>query len=47
MRESLLCASGGQILIAIVITVNGRVGAIYHIGSSIANRAASGMDGAW
>jgi len=47
MWESLFCALGGQILIAIVITLNGRAGAIYHIGFPIVNRAAFGVYGAW
>jgi len=47
MWESLICALGGQILIAIVITLNGRAGAIYHIGFPIVNRAAFGVYGAW
>ncbi|KAI9738590.1 MAG: hypothetical protein M1834_008094 [Cirrosporium novae-zelandiae] len=45
--ESLLCSFGGQILIAIVITANGRPGALYHVGFPILNRAAFGIFGAW
>ncbi|KAF7879756.1 uncharacterized protein EAF02_007926 [Botrytis sinoallii] len=40
MWESVLCAFGGQCLIAIVIVFNGRSGAVYHI-------AAFGVFGAW
>lgn len=31
MWESIGCAFGGQVLIAIVITLNGRAGAKYHM----------------
>ncbi|KAI9641194.1 hypothetical protein NHQ30_009994 [Ciborinia camelliae] len=47
MWESVLCAFGGQCLIAIVIVFNGRSGAVYHIGYPILNRAAFGVFGAW
>jgi NCS1 family nucleobase:cation symporter-1 len=47
MWESLACSFGGQILIAIVITLNGRAGAVYHVGYPILNRAAFGIYGAW
>ncbi|QSZ37658.1 hypothetical protein DSL72_008757 [Monilinia vaccinii-corymbosi] len=47
MWESVLCAFGGQCLIAIVIVFNGRSGAVYHIGFPILNRAAFGVFGAW
>lgn len=36
-----------QVLIAFVITLNGRPGAIYHVGFPIINRAAFGVYGAW
>ncbi|KAL3422402.1 permease C29B12.14c [Phlyctema vagabunda] len=47
MWESVACSTGGQILIAIVITLNGRAGAKYHIGFPILNRASFGVFGAW
>lgn len=47
MWESLACALGGQILIAMIITLNGRAGAVYHIGFPILNRSAFGVYGAW
>ncbi|KAH8771578.1 permease for cytosine/purines, uracil, thiamine, allantoin-domain-containing protein [Hyaloscypha sp. PMI_1271] len=47
MWESIGCSFGGQILIAIVIVLNGRAGAKYHIGYPILNRAAFGVFGAW
>ncbi|KKY20788.1 putative uridine permease [Phaeomoniella chlamydospora] len=47
MWESLVCSLGGQILIAVIITVNGRPGATYHVGFPIINRAAFGVFGAW
>ncbi|RAL58370.1 hypothetical protein DID88_006050 [Monilinia fructigena] len=47
MWESVLCAFGGQCLIAFVIVFNGRSGAVYHIGYPILNRAAFGVFGAW
>ncbi|TVY53643.1 putative permease [Lachnellula cervina] len=47
MWESLGCATGGQVLIAIVIVFNGRAGAKYHIGYPILNRASFGVFGAW
>ncbi|KAL5319416.1 hypothetical protein ACEPPN_012468 [Leptodophora sp. 'Broadleaf-Isolate-01'] len=39
--------SAGQFLIAIVIVLNGRAGAKYHIGFPIINRASFGVFGAW
>jgi nucleobase:cation symporter-1, NCS1 family len=45
MWDSILCALGGQILIAFVITANGRAGAKYHVGYPILNRAAFGVYG--
>ncbi|KAK9342067.1 permease for cytosine/purines, uracil, thiamine, allantoin-domain-containing protein [Lipomyces starkeyi] len=47
MWESLACSLGGQLLIAIVITANGRAGAVYHVGFPILNRASFGIYGAW
>ena len=47
MWESLACSFGGQCLIAIFITLNGRSGAVYHVGFPIMNRAAFGVYGAW
>ena len=47
MWESLACAFGGQCLIAFVITLNGRAGAVYHVGFPVLNRAAFGIWGAW
>lgn len=47
MWESLACAFGGQIMIAIVIAANGRPGAVYHVGFPVLNRAAFGIFGAW
>ncbi|KAJ9148927.1 NCS1 nucleoside transporter [Pleurostoma richardsiae] len=47
MWEAIGCSLGGQILIAFVITLNGRPGAKYHIGYPIVNRAAFGVYGAW
>ncbi|TVY68695.1 Uridine permease, partial [Lachnellula suecica] len=59
MWESLGCATGGQVLIAIVIVLNGRAGAKYHMlvlpvnrspfrsGFPILNRASFGVFGAW
>ncbi|RFU32232.1 hypothetical protein B7463_g4134, partial [Scytalidium lignicola] len=47
MWESIACNFGGQCLIAIVIVLNGRAGAKYHIGYPILNRASFGIFGAW
>ncbi|KAH8821463.1 permease for cytosine/purines, uracil, thiamine, allantoin-domain-containing protein [Xylogone sp. PMI_703] len=47
MWESIACNFGGQCLIAIVIVLNGRAGAKYHIGYPILNRASFGVFGAW
>jgi nucleobase:cation symporter-1, NCS1 family len=47
MWESVGCQLGGQILIALVITANGRAGATYHIGFPVLNRTAFGIYGAW
>ncbi|KAK1564221.1 NCS1 nucleoside transporter [Colletotrichum navitas] len=47
MWESLACAFGGQCLIAIIITLNGRPGSCYHVGYPIVCRAAFGVYGAW
>lgn len=47
MWESLACSFGGQCLIAVIITLNGRSGAVYHIGFPILNRSAFGIFGAW
>ena len=47
MWESIGCSFGGQILIAIVIVLNGRAGAKYHIGFPVLNRASFGVFGAW
>lgn len=47
MWESLACSFGGQCLIAVIITLNGRSGAVYHVGFPILNRAAFGVYGAW
>jgi NCS1 family nucleobase:cation symporter-1 len=46
MWEALACTFDGQILIAIVITLNGRAGAVYHVGFPILNRCAYGLYGA-
>lgn len=46
MWESLACSFGGQILIAIVITFNGRAGAVYHVGFPVLNRCCFGVLGA-
>ncbi|TDZ38997.1 Uridine permease [Colletotrichum trifolii] len=45
--ESLLCAFGGQCLIAAIITLNGRPGATYHVGFPVFCRTAFGIYGAW
>ncbi|KAK2001067.1 NCS1 nucleoside transporter [Colletotrichum falcatum] len=47
MWESLACAFGGQCLIAIIITLNGRPGSCYHVGYPVICRAAFGIYGAW
>ncbi|KAH9217600.1 putative uridine permease [Leptodontidium sp. 2 PMI_412] len=47
MWESVGCTFAGQFLIAIVIVLNGRAGAKYHIGFPIINRASFGVFGAW
>lgn len=47
MWESLACSFGGQALIAIIITLNGRPGATYHIGFPVVCRVAFGVYGAW
>lgn len=47
MWESLACAFGGNCLIAVIITLNGRAGAVYHVGFPILNRSAFGVYGAW
>ena len=47
MWESLACSFGGQCLIAMIITLNGRAGAVYHVGFPILNRSAFGVYGAW
>jgi NCS1 family nucleobase:cation symporter-1 len=47
MWESLACSFGGQCLIAIIITLNGRAGATYHIGFPVLCRTAFGIYGAW
>lgn len=47
MWESLGCSVAGQILIAVIITLNGRAGAVWHIGFPILNRSAFGIYGAW
>ncbi|TQN71105.1 Uracil permease [Colletotrichum shisoi] len=47
MWESLACAFGGQCLIAIIITLNGRPGSCYHIGYPVVCRSAFGVYGAW
>ncbi|KAL8418025.1 hypothetical protein RB594_001581 [Gaeumannomyces avenae] len=46
MWESLACATGGQLLIAVVMALNGRPGATYHVGFPVVNRAAFGVFGA-
>ncbi|EJT80813.1 hypothetical protein GGTG_00807 [Gaeumannomyces tritici R3-111a-1] len=46
MWESLACATGGQLLIAVVMALNGRPGATYHVGFPAVNRAAFGVFGA-
>ncbi|KAL8332660.1 hypothetical protein RB593_002762 [Gaeumannomyces tritici] len=45
MWESLACATGGQLLIAVMV-LNGRPGATYHVGFPVVNRAAFGVFGA-
>lgn len=45
--ESLACQFGGQALISIIITLNGRPGATYHIGFPVVCRVAFGVYGAW
>ncbi|KAK7423516.1 hypothetical protein QQX98_000973 [Neonectria punicea] len=47
MWESLACSFGGQALIAIIITLNGRPGATYHVGFPVVCRVAFGVYGAW
>ncbi|KAI8812249.1 uridine permease [Cladochytrium replicatum] len=47
MWESLGCAFGGQLLISIVMVLNGRAGATYHVGFPVLNRASFGVYGAW
>ncbi|KAK0115914.1 hypothetical protein ONS95_012956 [Cadophora gregata] len=47
MWESVGVTFGGQFLIAIVIVLNGRAGAKYHIGFPVLNRASFGVFGAW
>ncbi|KAH7027212.1 uridine permease [Microdochium trichocladiopsis] len=47
MWESLGCAFGGQVLIAIIMALNGRAGATYHIGFPVVCRTAFGVYGAW
>lgn len=47
MWESIGCSLAGQVLIAIVITFNGRAGAKYHIGYPVLCRASFGVYGAW
>jgi len=41
------CQAAGYLLIAIVFVINGRPGAVYHVGYPILNRAAFGVYGAW
>ncbi|KAH8891935.1 NCS1 nucleoside transporter [Thozetella sp. PMI_491] len=45
--EVLGCQAGGWLLISLVFVLNGRPGAIYHVGYPILNRAAFGIYGAW
>ena len=45
MWEVLACSIGGQILIAIVITLNGRADTIYDVDFPISSRAALGILG--
>ncbi|KAH7305523.1 NCS1 nucleoside transporter [Stachybotrys elegans] len=45
--ESLGCQFGGQFLIALIITLNGRAGATYHIGYPVVCRTSFGVYGAW
>lgn len=47
MWESLACATGGQALITIVILLNGRAGATYHVGYPVLCRVSFGVFGAW
>ncbi|EXJ88749.1 hypothetical protein A1O1_05681 [Capronia coronata CBS 617.96] len=47
MWEVLACTVVGDFLIAIVFVVNGRAGAVYHVGYPVLNRASFGIYGAW
>ncbi|KAH8848528.1 hypothetical protein MCOR27_005550 [Pyricularia oryzae] len=47
MWESVACALGGQILISVIMALNGRPGATYHIGFPVVCRTAFGVYGAW
>lgn len=47
MWEVMGCQIGGWIMIATVFVLNGRPGAVYHVGYPILNRAAFGIFGAW
>jgi len=47
MWESVACATGGQVLISVVMALNGRAGATYHIGFPVLCRTAFGVYGAW
>ncbi|KAJ1327368.1 nucleobase:cation symporter-1 NCS1 family [Microdochium nivale] len=47
MWESVACATGGQALISIIMALNGRPGATYHIGFPVVCRTAFGVYGAW
>ncbi|KEF56084.1 uncharacterized protein A1O9_07665 [Exophiala aquamarina CBS 119918] len=45
--EVMGCQIAGWILVATIFVVNGRPGAVYHVGFPILNRAAFGVFGAW
>lgn len=45
--ESLACSFAEQCLIALIITLNGRAGAVYHVGFPVLNRSAFGIYSAW
>lgn len=45
--ESLACGIGGHILLSTVLVLNGRAGAIYHVGYPILCRSSFGVYGAW
>ncbi|KAJ3131444.1 hypothetical protein HK100_006348 [Physocladia obscura] len=45
MWEALGCAFGGQLLISVIIVLNGRAGTAHHIGFPVLNRSAFGIYG--